>query len=432
MRRRVVDFRPDEDDPGLYGEFHDGSEEDIGDVYDDDDIDDRYDDGYAYSDDEDDDEAVWGRMMEHEGAGLHIFGRRRRREKDSPSPSQIEPTIDVLLSQGAVIADAVMSVFKPVVRGLKGSNKKQIQALEEGLRDLDRIRKELEAARAEAEDYKKLAMACLERERERNPDMPRVEMERDLQNLQDAGDDLAREFTDIEEEIQATGSTLYETIMGEKDTSENIMKDVSTAMRTEIAEEEQSIRDGDPILIPVDPPALPPRAQPPALPPRDMPPQVPLRIPKKETREIREATVEVLDDAFNGAWSGLKSVIVQVDDERSPEEVAADEAREKAKQAEWEAEWGDAESRIGSRRTRDGERLRASTRPIRARLRAMRRRPVVPSKRSSPARRVPSSRVERSTKKAEEKTPAPVETKEPEVPEASEESSESGEDSLFY
>ena len=84
-----------------------------------------------------------------------------------------------------------------------------------------------------------------------------------------------------------------------------------------------------------------------------------------------------------------------------------------------------------------------SARPIRARLNAMLRRPVVPCKEPSAAKRVPSSRAERYAKKVEEKTLV-VETKQPrnpevskvpevpEVPEVSEESSESGEDSLFY
>ncbi|MHA1680097.1 MAG: hypothetical protein ACTSUE_03750 [Promethearchaeota archaeon] len=339
MNGRRVHFDPKADEPRVYGSFDSEEEEE-------------------YSDDEE-----WGQVMEHEAAGV-FFGRRRRRRRKERGPTMMEeePILDILVAQGSLIADNVLSAVTPALKGLASAGKRRKREMEDTLRDLVRIKKELTAAREEASHYKILMEECLAREMTRNPTQPTIEQERDLQNAQDAGDDLEREFNDIEQETDTLGSNLLQAIQEEEKTEEDVLKQVSVVMRKQISEQEERVQNGEP-------PALPPRDIP-ALPPRDIPdaPSAPAIHPQSEIQshsesilvsredavEIQEVTRNTLLDAFNKTWAETNAILEE--ETRTEEE----KLREEVEQDEWEREFtGTVDSRI--------ETVRASTFPIRAR-----------------------------------------------------------------
>lgn len=349
MRGRKVRFDPRLNETGVYGSFNDEEE-------------------YSEHDDDDDD-AHWDEMMEHEAAGL-LFGRRRK--KKGQSMMNTEPILDVLSAQGSLIADNVLSVVSPALKSLAASGKRRKEDIEDALRDLIRIKKELSAAREEASHYKTLMEECLERERIRSPNQPTIEQVRDLQNVQDAGDDLGRELDDVEQEANTLGNNLLKAIQEEEHIEENVLEQVSVAMRSSVSQQEERVQSGEPPALPPrdipelplrDIPAAPPAPSVPTHGPRFViqPRSEPLPISRNEATDIQEVTKDTLVNSFNKLWAETNAIM------KEEEQTEEERLREEAEQAEWEDTFnsnGSISSMV--------ETIRPSTYPIRARLESMR------------------------------------------------------------
>jgi hypothetical protein len=328
---------------------------------------------------EEDDEA-WDQVREHEAAGL-FFGRRRKKREPRELMTGQEPVLDVLAAQGSLIADNVLSVVTPALRGLAASGKRRKEEIEESLRDLVRLKKELAAAREEASHYRTLLEDCLEQATKANPNQPTIEMERDLQNALDAGNDLEREHEDIAQETNTLGRNLLESLQEEEKEEEDVLKDVSAAMREQIAVQEERVETAEPpALPPREAPALPPRdalGAPPAAPPAPVirpqgrrlviqPRARPIPLPRDEAAVVQETTKDVLVAAFNKTWAAVNA---NVEEEQETEE---ERRQREAEEEEWNAEFYGGVATHAAARIEG--RVRASTHPIRARLEAMRKR----------------------------------------------------------
>lgn len=320
-----------------------------------------------YDSEESEYDSDYDKMDRYKKAGLHFLVKKRTRSKkkrrNRASTSHVEPFLDVLLAQGSLVASNVFDIVYPALKELKKSQVNEKKELKDILRDLERIKGEVSAAKKEAEGYKLLLEECLNKHSIKYPLETNEELQRDLQNVEDAGSDMKRELIDIEEETTILGKNVLKTLKKKEKLNESIMEDIEDTMVTQIEKQDERINKNK--IPSLDPEYT--EDNPPPLPPRDRPPMEET-LTKKDVHDIQLTTRDLLIATFENTFGKMKHLIEEEESHKTPEEIEEEKRREQLETKEWEEMFD-----ISSKYYKSKNPIKASDFPINSRLLKMKK-----------------------------------------------------------
>ncbi len=301
------------------------------------------------------DRETWDKMMEHEAAanffGLFRGRKKKPARKKTLGPHDIEFVKEVLEAQGTRIADSVWKIAMPIIEGLTESLEKAERKTKEAIEDLVDVRKDIDDIEIKVEYYRTMADDCLAREVEHHPSESKLGFAKDKKDLDAAAEDVLEKVDDAKVDIVGIGSSLLKSAKEQDQAQKNVVALATRAAKNSIRAQEARVRRRELPKIPpisLEPPALPPRD--PVMPTRE-PPPIPrakvVSMSREDAEDVQETTLEIMRRNLP-MINAIRNI---VDDERTPEEIAEDDAREALKEAEWEIDFPPTDSKILRRNT---------------------------------------------------------------------------------